>query len=250
MDIDEEEILRSIIEEEERENKMRNQTNRNQNINENDAEESVTISRENFKYYYENFFPFKSFYKWLGKQKPELFERREISYTLERDIYIRFLCYKSDEDFKIDLLKACPIKIDIGAVYNTLPKYHNTSAGLDNKGFFPVEKELIFDIDMTDYDFVRTCCSKTKICSKCWKYMIVAYEIINAILVEDFGFEKIMWIFSGRRGVHCWISDERAKNLQNDGRSAIANFMKMKIASSSGIMYKPILWEPIHPSYL
>jgi len=252
MDTEEEEMLREIIEQEERENKQNNQLKANQvrakaQQQKQSSDSQLKITKENFRFYYENFFPFKNFFKWLGKQKSEVFERREISYTLENDIYVRFLCYNSDEEFKKDLIKACPIKIDIGAVYNTLPRYHNTA---NANGFFPVQKELIFDIDMTDYDFVRTCCSEAKICGKCWKYMIVAYEIINSILVEDFGFENIMWIFSGRRGVHCWISDERAKSLLNDGRSAIASFIKMKIATATGLVYRPILWEPLHPSHV
>jgi len=251
MDIEDDDFLREIIEQEETENRKNNMLRANQAVSNPQAnqkdEAQLRITKENFRFYYENFFPFKSFFKWLGKQKSEVFQRREISYTLENDIYIRFLCYNSDEEFKKDLMKACPIKIDIGAIYNTLPKHHNSVTA---NGFFPVQKELIFDIDMTDYDFVRTCCSDAKICGKCWKYMIVAYEIINAILVEDFGFENIMWIFSGRRGVHCWISDERAKKLLNDGRSAIATFIKMKIATSTGLIYRQILWEPLHPSHV
>ncbi|CAG8567811.1 3104_t:CDS:2 [Diversispora eburnea] len=29
------------------------------------------------------------------------------------------------------------------------------------------------------------------------------------------------WIYSDRRGVHCWICDERARKLNNDERKAI-----------------------------
>jgi len=206
------------------------------------------VSKNNLERYYGNLFPFKLFFKWLGLENTDLFERREFSFTLENDIYVRFQSYKSDEELKKDVMRGLPIKIDIGAIYNTQPKYHNSVSLGDLKGFVPEKKEMIFDIDMTDYDDIRTCCKLAKICNKCWKFMVIAYKILNSILTEDFGFENIMWIFSGRRGIHCWVSDERAKNLNNDGRSAIANFIKFKnINQSIGI--RSILREPIHPSF-
>lgn len=41
-------------------------------------------------------------------------------------------------------------------------------------GFYPKERELVFDIDMDAYDDVRTCCKEGKICNKDWSYMAAA----------------------------------------------------------------------------
>lgn len=208
------------------------------------------VSRQNLEWYYDKLFPFKQFYKWLGLNNSDVFERREFSFTLENDIYCRFQSFKSEEEFRKETMRGLPIKIDIGAIYNTPPKYHNSvfSRGVGNQSAFtPVQKEMVFDIDMTDYDDVRTCCKDANICDKCWKFMVIAYKILNAILLEDFGFENTQWIFSGRRGIHCWVSDERARNLSNDGRSAIANYIKFKIVNQN-TGAKVALKEPIHPS--
>ena len=57
--------------------------------------------------------------------------------------------------------------------------------------------------------------------------MWIAREIMAAILEEDFDFHQIMWVFSGRRGLHCWVFDDRARALDRRCRDAVLGYCRV-----------------------
>jgi DNA primase small subunit len=135
-----------------------------------------------------------------------------------------------------------PFKIDIGAVYNMAPDRHNAA---DKKAFVPTHKEMVFDIDMNDYDDVRTCCTGANVCSKCWEYLKIAMIVLTDILVEDFEFENVLWVFSGRRGIHAWVCDEAAREMTNEMRSAVVSYCNIGVGNEMSGITK--LSYPLHP---
>src|SRR5204862_4771955 len=74
---------------------------------------------------------------------------------------------------------------------------------------------------------VRKCCVEANMCSKCWPLLQAAIQILDLVLKEDFGFDHRLWVFSGRRGVHCWVFDSRACLLTNQSRSAIISYLSL-----------------------
>ena len=80
---------------------------------------------------------------------------------------------------------------------------------------------------MNDYDDVRTCCVGKRVCVKCWKLLVIAVEIIEMILAEDFDFHKLMYVFSGGRGLHIWVCDKRARKLTDFVRKGIVDYLEL-----------------------
>jgi DNA primase small subunit len=204
------------------------------------ASKAVTCTPELLKMYYSRLFPFSLLYDWLSYgSNTSIFSKREFSFTIEpvpdEEIYIRYQSFTTQEELAQAIVKRCPKKIDIGAVFSHSPKEKDT---LQSGQLKPELRELVFDVDLTDYDGVRKCgCTGAQICRVCWGFMPMAVKVMDQALREDFGFEHIAWFYSGRRGVHAWVCDEVAKSLTDEARHAIAGYFEV----SRAVIYKKLL---------
>jgi DNA primase small subunit len=205
---------------------------------------SVLYSPELLQMYYRRLFPFGLLHSWLSyDNEKDVFSRREFSMTIEpiagEEVYIRYQSFATQDALAAAVCKRRPTKIDIGAVFSHPPKDHNT---IQKSSFKPVQRERVFDIDLTDYDAIRQCgCSGANICKICWEYMSMAVEVMDVTLKEDFGFQHLAWFYSGRRGIHCWGCDESARELTDEGRTAVATYLQVR-EKESVLNVKLLYW--------
>jgi DNA primase small subunit len=175
--------------------------------------------------YYRDAFPVEAVVKWLGEGT---LSRREL--VCWNNVPSRFLSCEDASVLRRVIARCRPLRIETGAVYSE-PPYKGCTA---SERCRPVGSELVVDIDATDYDEQRTCCKGTDVCKGCWSLVARAAASVDGMLRRDFGFSRITWVFSGRRGLHCWVKDERAMVLTDGERLALFDFM-------TGAESKPLL---------
>ncbi|CAG7849769.1 DNA primase small subunit; AltName: Full=DNA polymerase subunit A; AltName: Full=DNA primase 50 kDa subunit; Short=dPRI50 [Serendipita indica DSM 11827] len=187
--------------------------------------------------FYSRLYPFKSLYTWLSHTPVPIstkdagvpksstnWTHREFAFTLQNDAYLRYNSFQEVDDLKKQIMRLIPSRFEIGAVYNARPKDKKT---LPASALQPLRRELVFDIDMTDYDAIRTCCTGGAICRRCWAFISAAVSVLDTTLRRDFGYQLLLWVYSGRRGIHCWVSDESAMVLTDDQRRAIMGWLEV-----------------------
>lgn len=89
----------------------------------------------------------------------------------------RYVVFADADAMKSRMISArekTPLKVDAGAIWDIVPEK-------ESKGR-TVQRELIFDFDMNDYDDVRTCCVGKTVCVLCWKLLVAAVEVIERAL--------------------------------------------------------------------
>ncbi len=185
-------------------------------------------------------------------EPPTMIQNREFGYIPFGKGMIRHLSYKSFGELAADLVKQAP-----SSVFCSNGVYSDPTLPMDEKGWKGAE--LIFDIDANDiptpcrakHSF-WACKSCGKImksaerpprCSKCegtnmvqlhWSCAVclaAAKEHVSRLLSflkNDFGVssDKVSVYFSGNRGYHLHVKDERFEAMDPSARAQVANYMK------------------------
>ncbi|KAF2862289.1 prim-pol domain-containing protein [Piedraia hortae CBS 480.64] len=196
--------------------------------------------------YYQRLFPFRPLFQWLNHSAtPQAdFQNREFAFVLSGGAYIRYQSFMTADLFRKQCVQMTPERFEIGPQYSVNPRDRKQLRSAS--ALRPVMKELVFDIDMTDYDPIRTCCQGAAICHKCWQFIVMAIKVVDAALRDEFGYKHILWVYSGRRGVHAWVSDRHARELDDARRKAIMGFLV--VATEGAERGKRMsLKRPLHP---
>lgn len=186
------------------------------------------IEKETLFAFYRDSYPFTKIWEMAGHP------RREFTFEFPGKIYARFLKFQDVKEFREAVLKRVPEVIHIGPI-------------LSEKNKEVVEKrELIFDIDLNDYkketgEPLRACCKKEeKCCAKCWRFIRFARLIMNQIIGKSLGMKELVYFFSGNKGLHCWVFDERASKLSSRQRNSLLELLKADKINLSLPLYKEI----------
>jgi len=199
--------------------------------------------------YYRNKLPIEMLWTWLDCP------RREIAFEKDGK-WRRALRFLTPEEFRLRLLKVLPDAIHVGGFYEKpitekVPENPQVVASL-KKDWLIVEREFVLDIDLTDYSDMRTSCCKDekKACVKCWRYARIGLRILDYLLRKCFGFQRIFYVFSGRRGAHVWVLDEKARVMTEQQRAAVVDFLTLAEGSASYPEFDTVFRDVIGPFVL
>ena len=117
----------------------------------------------------------------------------------EGNIMARHLTFGTAKEFRDAILARKPVRIEVGAIYKCQPVPGLISPKVE-------ARETVIDIDIDDYDLVRTCCKgKANFCRSCWPLVIAGAQIVSLRLqMLTAQSNEFAWVFSGRRGLHCF----------------------------------------------
>jgi DNA primase small subunit len=154
------------------------------------------------------------------------FSVREFGFVSLTGKFFRNISFEDPRALQDFLIDRTPIHAYIGAFFNEPPSRETPIHTLEWKGH-----ELVFDIDLDEYDAVRKyvcdCQGADQVCIRCWQLINLAIFIIDETLRFDFGMENIIWLFSGRRGIHGWVTDKIGFSLNQVQRKSIIDYLSI-----------------------
>ncbi|OGS50527.1 MAG: hypothetical protein A3K65_02985, partial [Euryarchaeota archaeon RBG_16_68_12] len=164
---------------------------------------------------------FRRYYKQIELELPPRFTRREFGFMLwEAGMMQRHKSFKSGESLRNFLVQRTPMHTYYSSAY-----YENPGAPtMEEKGWLGAD--LVFDLD-ADHIPGSEKMGYEEMLEAVKKRIIQLYD---DFLVQDFGFEEgsLRVVFSGGRGYHIHVSDERVWALGSHERREIVDYITGK----------------------
>jgi len=175
------------------------------------------------KNYYASRFPVDALVSMLTRGGRVPLSSRETAFSWDGgQRFSRWRSFSTAQEFRDALIREVPERVEMGAAYapGFAPGKEAPIAG----------RELCIDLDLPDFDDLRTCgCKggpKTARCPLCWKLLSDCARAIDAVLRADFGFERVVWVYSGSKGLHAWVLDDAAFDLTQQEREELCARLK------------------------
>jgi len=129
-------------------------------------------------------------------------------------------------DLRRFMIQRSVVALHMGAIY-WKPRTSQSAMKLEKKDdYVHNPAPLVFDVDASDYK-QRTCpCKQHDMCKVCCDTFV--WPAVNTIveLCTTMGFKKILKVFSGNRGFHVWVLDDRAYDLLEVQRKNMCERLK------------------------
>ena len=174
--------------------------------------------------FYRDYFPADLVWRLFAARAADRPEKREFSCELEID---------ADGAIVWKRYVACAHPVELakmvsGRSFRALhigPSFSESASGARRPGVFPVAKELVFDLDLQDVAWFDVDKANQAANDRYVRAIFASCYVLIEILREVMGFERFVPVYSGRRGVHLWVLDERAFAWGDDARAALCAFV-------------------------
>lgn len=183
------------------------------------------------RHYYQYWFPVRSLCRLLGREwaGEDLLPLRELCVETSDGFYLRWKSVATHEQMRSLITSNRTAKFHTGAVFNKPPstKKKIAASGEDaDSALVPEQRELVFDIDATDYAMLDVDKASVESCDRAWPVIAFGFRVVNHLMAKNFGFEHCLFVYSGMKGAHMSYCDKRACALEDEARAAIVKFLQ------------------------
>ncbi len=189
------------------------------------------------EYYYDHVFPWSKIIEFVTCRGRYKLGQRVFWFELPGGFPTNRMVFSSERSLRLYVLQNTPINISMSAIWPV----EGFITDPESKRF--VEKEIVLDIDMNDYSWLRepicACGDEKRCCDLCWIVFIrkITIPYVKHVLEDIWGFKEIYYVYSGRRGIHIHIQDERAMLMNKQQRT---------YAFRDCTLYRPDAWSMDH----